>query len=106
MRWPWRNFHCSAAAKGRESPPWAWIVGDIASRDCALTAFEAIARPEGPQRPMTQLPIDRLRAQIAADELEADAAQIEVAALLDALARQLNNWRPRRGALLSLFSRS
>jgi len=55
---------------------------------------------------MTQLPIDRLRAQIAADELEADAAQLEVAALLDALARRLNDWRPRRGTLLSLFSGS
>ena len=55
---------------------------------------------------MTQLPIDRLRAQIAADELEADAAQLEVAALLDALARRLNDWRPRRSVLLSLFSRS
>ena len=54
---------------------------------------------------MTQLPIDRLRAQIAADELEADAAQLEVMALLDALARQLNAWRPRR-SVLSLFSRS
>ncbi len=49
---------------------------------------------------MTQLPIDRLRAQIAADELEADAAQLEVAALLDALARRLNDWRPRRGSAL------
>jgi cell division protein ZapE len=54
---------------------------------------------------MTQLPIDRLRAQIAAEELEADAAQLEVMALLDALARQLNAWRPRR-SVLSLFSRS
>ncbi len=55
---------------------------------------------------MTQLPIDRLRAQIAADELEADAAQLEVAQRLDALARQLNDWRPRRGRLHSLLSRS
>ena len=55
---------------------------------------------------MTQLPIDRLRAQIAAKELEADAAQLEVAARLDALARRLNDWRPARRGLFSLFSRS
>ena len=55
---------------------------------------------------MTQLPIERLRAQIAADELETDAAQLAVAARLDMLARQLNNWRPRRSGLFSLFQRS
>jgi cell division protein ZapE len=55
---------------------------------------------------MIQLPIDRLRAQIAADELEADAAQLEVTAQLDALARRLNDWRPSRGRFFSLFQRS
>jgi cell division protein ZapE len=55
---------------------------------------------------MTQLPIERLRAQIAADELETDAAQLAVATRLDALARRLNDWRPRRGRLFSLFQRS
>ena len=39
---------------------------------------------------MTQLPIERLRAQIAAGELETDAAQLAVAARLDPLARRLN----------------
>ena len=55
---------------------------------------------------MPQLPIERLCAQIAADELETDAAQLAVAARLDMLARQLNNWRPRRSGLFSLFQRS
>jgi cell division protein ZapE len=55
---------------------------------------------------MIQLPIDRLRAQIAADELEADAAQLEVVARLDALARRLNDWRPSRGRFFSVFRRS
>jgi cell division protein ZapE len=55
---------------------------------------------------MIQLPIDRLRAQIAADELEADAAQLAVASRLDALARRLNDWRPSRGRFFSLFRRS
>ena len=55
---------------------------------------------------MTQLPIERLRAQIAADELETDAAQLAVAARLDALARRLSDWRPTRGGLFSLFRRS
>jgi hypothetical protein len=42
-------FHCGTAAKGRETPSMlAPYVGDIASRHCALTAFEAIARTEGP----------------------------------------------------------
>ena len=55
---------------------------------------------------MTQLPIERLRAQIAAGELETDAAQLAVAARLDPLARRLNAWRPRRSGLFSLFQRS
>jgi cell division protein ZapE len=54
---------------------------------------------------MTHLPLDRLRAQIAADELETDAAQLEVAARLDDLARRLNTWRPARPGLFSFLSR-
>lgn len=55
---------------------------------------------------MTQSPLDRLRAQVGAGELETDAAQLAVAARLDALARRLNGWRPARNGLLSRFSRS
>ncbi len=54
---------------------------------------------------MTQLPIDRLAAQIDAGELEADAAQLAVAERLDALARQLAAWRPRRPSRYTLFAR-
>ena len=54
---------------------------------------------------MTHFPLDRLRAQIAADELETDAAQLEVAARLDDLARSLNGWRPARSGLFSFLSR-
>ena len=54
---------------------------------------------------MTHLPLDRLRAQIAADELETDAAQLEVAARLDDLARRLSAWRPARPGLFSFLSR-
>lgn len=55
---------------------------------------------------MQQFPIDRLRTQIADGELDADAAQMEVAARLDDLGRQLANWKPARGGFRSLFSRS
>ena len=47
-----------------------------------------------------------LRAQIAADELETDAAQLKVAAQLDDLARRLNAWRPSRPGLFSFLSRA
>ena len=55
---------------------------------------------------MTHLPLDRLRAQIAADELETDAAQLEVAAQLDDLARRLNDWRPARPGCSRFFAPS
>ncbi len=55
---------------------------------------------------MRQFPIERLRAQIAAEEIESDAAQLGVAQKLDALAHQLSDWRPKRPGLLSLLSRS
>jgi len=55
---------------------------------------------------MSEFPIDRLQAQIAAGELETDAAQLEVAARLDALARKLTAWRrPRRPSRYTLFAR-
>lgn len=55
---------------------------------------------------MTEFPIDRLRAQIAAGELAPDAAQLQVAERLDALARQLAVWRrPRRPSRFTLFAR-
>ncbi len=46
---------------------------------------------------------ERLRAQIAAGELETDAAQLEVAQRLDDLARRLSAWRPSRRRLMSLL---
>jgi cell division protein ZapE len=49
---------------------------------------------------------DRLRAQIAAGELEADAAQLEVAQRLDALAHGLQAWKSSRGRFASLFAAS
>lgn len=55
---------------------------------------------------MKLFPIDRLREQIAAGELEADAAQMDVAERLDALARKLAVWKPARGGVWGLFSRS
>ncbi|MFA5901830.1 MAG: cell division protein ZapE [Hyphomicrobium sp.] len=55
---------------------------------------------------MTQFPIDALRARIDANELEADAAQLEVAAALDALARSLTDWRPKKNGIRSLFTRA
>jgi len=54
---------------------------------------------------MTSHPIDRLRAQIAAGQLEADAAQLAVAERLDALARRIGTWRPARNSRFTLFSR-
>jgi len=50
---------------------------------------------------MNRLPNERLRAQIDAGELEADAAQLAVAAQLDALTRRLEDWRGKRNGLLS-----
>ncbi|MCK9909836.1 cell division protein ZapE, partial [Microbacteriaceae bacterium K1510] len=55
---------------------------------------------------MDEYPIDRLRAQITAGELEADAAQLGVAERLDRLARELSSWRrPRRPSRYTLFAR-
>lgn len=54
---------------------------------------------------MSEFPIDRLRAQVAAGELEADAAQLNVAERLDRLARALSTWRPRRPSRYTLFAR-
>lgn len=55
---------------------------------------------------MTENPIERLNAQIAAGELDADAAQMAVAEQLDALARRLRDWRRSRGRrIASLLAR-
>lgn len=55
---------------------------------------------------MNECPIDCLRAQIAAGELEADAAQLDVALALDALAGNLAGWKPVRRGLRGLLSRT
>ncbi len=55
---------------------------------------------------MTEDPIERLRAQIAAGELVADSVQLEVAQRLATLARHLRQWRPRRSGLLSVLTRA
>ena len=49
---------------------------------------------------MREYPIERLRAQIAAGELDPDPAQLAVVETLDALARCLPQWRGTRGRLL------
>jgi hypothetical protein len=49
---------------------------------------------------------DRLRAQIAAGELEADAAQLEVAQRLDALAHSLQPWKTSRARLATNYAAS
>jgi cell division protein ZapE len=54
---------------------------------------------------MQKSTIDRLRAQISAGELEADAAQMVVAERLDALAQRLSGWRRRRASRFTLFAR-
>ncbi|HWK38969.1 MAG TPA: cell division protein ZapE [Hyphomicrobium sp.] len=54
---------------------------------------------------MASHPIDKLHAQIAAGQLEADAAQLAVAESLDDLARRISTWRPARSRRFALFSR-
>lgn len=54
---------------------------------------------------MNEHPIDRLRAQVAAGELDADAAQLEVAGCLDTLSRTLSKWRPSKPGLFSFMNR-
>jgi cell division protein ZapE len=53
---------------------------------------------------MTQNVTVRLRAQIAQAELDADAAQLDVAFRLDDLAARLKTWQPNRARLLSVFA--
>jgi len=54
---------------------------------------------------MREHPIDRLQAQVAAGELDADAAQLEVAGCLDTLSRTLSRWRPSKPGLFSFMNR-
>ncbi len=49
---------------------------------------------------MSEHPLERLRGQIAAGELDTDAAQLEVTQRLDTLARRLERWRPGRAGLV------
>lgn len=57
-----------------------------------------------PVSPMRRGPLDRLEARIAAGEMDADPAQFETAARLEALATALEAWRPSRGwRLAGLF---
>jgi cell division protein ZapE len=55
---------------------------------------------------MTQNVTERLRAQIAGRELDADAAQLDVAGRLDDLLARLQRWQPQRTGLRSLFGRA
>ncbi len=55
---------------------------------------------------MTQNVTERLRAQIAGEELDADAAQLDVARQLDDLLARLQRWQPNRAGLRSLFGRA
>jgi len=53
---------------------------------------------------MPQGPLKRYQARVASSEMDADAAQIDVATRLDQLAKALVKWRPSRGfGLASLF---
>jgi cell division protein ZapE len=54
---------------------------------------------------MPKTPLALYRAHLATGELEADAAQLDATESLDRLARELDDWRPRRGHLRSLFAR-
>ncbi len=55
---------------------------------------------------MTQNVTERLRAQIAGRELDADAAQLDVAGRLDDLLARLQRWQPQRQGFRSLFGRA
>jgi cell division protein ZapE len=55
---------------------------------------------------MTQNVTERLRAQIAGQELDADTAQLDVAGRLDDLLARLQRWQPQRTGLRSLFGRA
>ena len=75
--------------------------GDIPSR----LGDRRTRRDAGYLRQMASHPIDKLHAQIAAGQLEADAAQLAVAESLDDLARRISTWRPARSRRFALFSR-
>jgi cell division protein ZapE len=49
---------------------------------------------------------ERLRAQIASQELDADAAQLDVAGRLDDLLARLQRWQSQRAGFRSLFGRA
>ena len=55
---------------------------------------------------MLENPIERLRAQIAAGELDADQAQLEVAQRLDTLSWQLGEWQAARSGFWARLSRA
>ena len=55
---------------------------------------------------MLENPIERLRAQIAAGELDADQAQLEVAQRLDTLSWQLGEWQAVRTGFWARLSRA
>jgi cell division protein ZapE len=54
---------------------------------------------------MGQGVVARYEARVAGGEIEADPAQREAALRLDALAAELQSWRPARAGLFSVFSR-
>ncbi len=56
-------------------------------------------------RALTQNVTERLRAQIAAEELAADAAQLDAAHRLDDLLARLERWQPNRSGLRALLGR-
>src|SRR6185369_8390397 len=82
-------------------------VRDIQSRQLACSGRiggSAQVLCGGSLRRMMQNVTGRLRAQIAQAELDADAAQLDVAFRLDDLAARLEAWQPHRPRLLSLFA--
>ncbi|MDX2308016.1 MAG: cell division protein ZapE [Hyphomicrobium sp.] len=52
---------------------------------------------------MTRSVLEAYRAHVATGDFDADAAQLQVAARLDALARELEAWRPGRASARGLF---
>jgi cell division protein ZapE len=79
-------------------------LGSTASARRRHSQAHAFATSLEPVLVMAKGPLARLEARIAAGEMDADPAQIETAAQLDALAAALQAWRPSRGwKLAGLF---
>jgi cell division protein ZapE len=81
------------------------VIGDIRSRRVAekRRIWPCPLRMAGISALMTEKLSEHLRAQIAAGELDADAAQLQVAQSLEALAEHLASWKRARPGLWSVL---